>query len=161
LETRARELTDPPRSQVEPFGVSTVASRLESRAIPSRSPTQHLSREELEVLEKLAQQLIGSSMTVVRAGPLNRQEELADLVERGRELINAGKIHDARVLLRIAAEANDATAAFVLATTYDPRVLEKLKDRDSADIKTAQAWYQKASDLGSTEASDWLRAMGP
>jgi hypothetical protein len=60
---------------------------------------------------------------------LNRQEGLADLVKRGRQLINAGKIGDARVLLRIAAEANDATAAFVLATTYDSIFAPTIEER--------------------------------
>jgi TPR repeat protein len=77
-------------------------------------------------------------------------EEIADLVKRGRELIAAGKITDARPLLRSAADAGDATAAFVLATTYDPVELGKLGARDAdPDIAMAGAWYQKAKDLGS------------
>jgi hypothetical protein len=78
------------------------------------------------------------------------REEVADLVKRGRELIAAGKISDARLLLRSAADAGDATAAFVLATTYDPGELGKLGARDAdPDIAMAGAWYQKAKDLGS------------
>jgi TPR repeat protein len=75
--------------------------------------------------------------------------------------MNAGKIADARALFRIAAEANDSTAAFVLATTYDPIMLEKLKGHDSEpNVAIARAWYQRAADLGSTEASDWLKTAG-
>jgi TPR repeat protein len=73
------------------------------------------------------------------------------LVKRGRELIAAGKIREARLLLKSAADAGDANAAFTLATTYDPTELEKLGARDAdPDIATARAWYQKAKDLGST-----------
>jgi TPR repeat protein len=82
-----------------------------------------------------------------------RPEEIADLVKRGRELFAAGKIRDARILLKRAAEAGDATAALALATTYDPAELEKLEARDAdPDLTEARAWYQKAKDLGSTSA---------
>jgi hypothetical protein len=145
--------TPPPTTQAGPA------------AVASRSPIQRLTPAELAELNKRAQELTDSGgnefVHVSVSNPLGVADLVAPLVRRGRELISAGKIGDARVLLRIAAEANDATAAFVLATTYDPMVLEKFKARDSdPDIKTAQAWYQKASDLGSTEASDWLKAAG-
>jgi hypothetical protein len=79
--------------------------------------------------------------------------EIADLVKRGRELITAGRIRDARLLLNSAADAGDPTAAFALATTYDPLELEKLGARDAdPDVAMAEAWYQKANDLGSTAA---------
>ena len=82
-----------------------------------------------------------------------KPEEIADLVKRGRELFAAGKIRDARILLKRAAEAGDASAALALATTYDPAELEKLEARDAdPDITEARAWYQKAKGLGSTSA---------
>ena len=78
-------------------------------------------------------------------------EEIADLLKRGRELIAAGKIGEARLLLKSAADSGDATAAFTLATTYDPVELEKLQARDAdPDSAMARAWYEKAKDLGST-----------
>ena len=81
-------------------------------------------------------------------------EEIVDLIKRGRELIAAGKIRDARVLLTKAANAGDANAALALAMTYDPVELGKLGQRDSdPDIAMARAWYQKATDLGSTPAA--------
>ena len=80
-------------------------------------------------------------------------EEIANLVKLGRELMVIGKIRDARLALERAANAGDATAAFVLATTYDPVELGKLGARDAdPDIAMAGAWYQKAKDLGSTAA---------
>jgi TPR repeat protein len=89
------------------------------------------------------------------------REGIADLVKRGRELIVAGKIHDARLLLKRAADAGDASAAFALGTTYDPAELEKLGIRNSkSDIAMARAWYQKAKDLGLTEAGGILQNSG-
>jgi TPR repeat protein len=85
-------------------------------------------------------------------------KEIADLVKRGRELFAAGKIRDARLLLKRAADASDASAAFALGTTYDPAELKKLGIGNSdSDITMARAWYQKAKDLGLTEAGGILQ----
>jgi TPR repeat protein len=82
------------------------------------------------------------------------------LVKRGRDLIGAGKIREARWVLKRAADAGDPAATLALATTYDPNVLKKLNSRDSdPDVGLAQAWYQKAADLGSTEAFVRLKRM--
>lgn len=56
--------------------------------------------------------------------PSRRQPNggLALLVQRGKDLIiiATGDLATARLLLRRAAEANDAEAALALGTTYDP-----------------------------------------
>ena len=93
-----------------------------------------------------------SEQSVQLAAPANqlKREAIADLVKRGRELIAAGKIRDARLLLKRAADAGDASAAFALGTTYDPAELKKLGAPDTdPDIAEARAWYQKAKDLKS------------
>jgi hypothetical protein len=132
----------------------------------SRSPVQRLSREDAELMKPGQELTRGGKLTVTdtvahTAKRAHDRQIIGDLVKRGRELMSAGKVGDARVLLSLAAEANDSTAAFMLATTYDPIVLQKLKNADSCpDIKIASAWYQKAADLGSTEASNWLKAAG-
>ncbi|PWU08942.1 MAG: hypothetical protein C5B47_03995 [Verrucomicrobia bacterium] len=75
-------------------------------------------------------------------------EQIGELIKRGRELIAVGKILNAREVLRLAAEAGDATAALALATTYDPIELKKLKVSDAEpDVAMARTWYQKAKDL--------------
>ena len=80
-------------------------------------------------------------------------EEIAALVAGGRQLIVAGDIPNARLVLQQAAEAGNATAALELGATYDPIELAKLGARDALpDIAMARTWYQKAKALGSTEA---------
>jgi TPR repeat protein len=116
--------------------------------------------------------------------PLKRNssgEEIERLVARGRQLIVAGDIPNARLVLQQAAEAGDASAALALGTTYDPIELEKLPrfidlatrpvattvplppqaaDPDSfPDIAMARIWYQKAKDLGSIEAVGRLQRL--
>jgi hypothetical protein len=112
--------------------------------------------------------------------------EVADLLKRGRELVAAGNIPAARVLLKRAAEAGDASAALELGGTYDPIVFKELrgnlpsskgkpapsikqvtdKARDpgpnmatAPDIPMARLWYQTAKDLGSVEASIRLERL--
>ncbi len=82
---------------------------------------------------------------------------LAGLMTRARSLIAIGDIAAARLLLERAAHAQDATAALVLAQTYDPAVLGTNDMRSiSANPAAARNWYQKAAALGSAEARQRL-----
>ncbi len=80
-------------------------------------------------------------------------DTLAALMTRARNLIGVGDIAAARLLLERAANANDATAALLLAQTYDPAVLGTSDARSIiADGAVARDWYQRAASLGSAEA---------
>lgn len=90
------------------------------------------------------------------SAPLRRmdREEITDLLKRGGEFVAAGNLGPARLALRRAAQAGDPQAAFVLATTYDPILLETRRVIGVVpDIAMARAWYEKAKEFGSTEAS--------
>lgn len=90
------------------------------------------------------------------SAPLRRmdREEIADLLRRGGEFVAAGNLGPARLALRRAAQAGDPQAAFVLATTYDPILLETRRVIGVVpDIAMARAWYEKAKEFGSTDAS--------
>lgn len=80
-------------------------------------------------------------------------ETLDGLMTRARNLIGVGDLAAARLLLERAANANDATAALLLAQTHDPAVLGTNDARSViADEAAARGWYQRAASLGSTEA---------
>jgi hypothetical protein len=80
-------------------------------------------------------------------------DELANLMKRARALIEVGDISPARLLLERAAEAQEVSAALLLAQTYDPAVLGNQDQRSiTADPAMAKLWYQKAAQLGSPEA---------
>ncbi len=90
------------------------------------------------------------------SAPLRRmdREEITDLLKRGGEFVAAGNLGPARLALRRAAQAGDPQAAFVLATTYDPILLETRRVIGVVpDIAMARAWYEKAKEFGSTDAS--------
>ncbi len=80
-------------------------------------------------------------------------EEIAALVKRGQDFIANSDLASARLVLRRAADAGDAQAALLLGSTYDPAMFKQLKVIGSApDPAQARAWYQRAVELGSTEA---------
>jgi hypothetical protein len=87
-------------------------------------------------------------------------DAIATLLKHGEELIAAGDIAGARVLLRRAAEARDAQAALTLGATYDPVALQKLDVRGiSPDIAVARSWYEKAKEFGSAEGQSRLELL--
>jgi hypothetical protein len=114
--------------------------------------------------------------TVIAALPRNHTNQAADeanvrarqidpaeatvMLKRGEELAKTGDLAGARLLLRRAAEANNASAAFALAATYDPIVLKQLAVLGmSGDVAVARQWYERARDLGIREATARLEAL--
>ena len=88
------------------------------------------------------------------------REEIAVLLKRGKDLIADGDLAAARLVLRRAADANDAEAALALGATYDPLVLRALKVYGfKADPVMARDWYEKARELGSAAAPRRLEML--
>lgn len=80
-------------------------------------------------------------------------DELAGLLKRAKSLLAVGDIASARLLLERAADAQEAEAALMLGTTYDPLVIGNQDMRSiTPDPAMARQWYQKAAALGSTDA---------
>ena len=93
------------------------------------------------------------------ASPIRRlsADELAVLMKRAKSLIAIGDIAPARLLLERAADAQEASAALLLAQTYDPAVLGTQDMRSiTPDPATARSWYEKAARFGSLDAQQRL-----
>jgi hypothetical protein len=87
------------------------------------------------------------------AAALDR-DEVAALLVRARTYLSAGDVAAARLVLRRAAERDDAQAALALGGTYDPAVLRRLGIINfHADPAQAREWYRRAAELGSPDAS--------
>jgi hypothetical protein len=92
--------------------------------------------------------------------PRLNPEEIATLLKNGQDYIASGDISAARIVLRRAAEAGEARAALALGSTYDPVALKRLNVLGySPDTTQARVWYQRAVDLGSTEAAQRLEQL--
>jgi len=88
------------------------------------------------------------------------QDEIASLMQRGRDLIAAGDVASARLVLTHLADAGVAEASFVLACTFDSSVLENLRVVGvKPDPAKALAWYSRAAEQGSMEAKQHLQAL--
>ena len=85
--------------------------------------------------------------------PLDAQE-IAALTGAGQNFLKNGDIVSARVLFRRAALAGSAEAALALGMSFDPLFLQQLHVLGvEADLASARDWYERASKLGSGEAS--------
>jgi cytoskeletal protein RodZ len=99
---------------------------------------------------------------VVAAPPSRRlaADELATLMTRAKALLASGDIPPARLLLERAAEAQEASAALMLAQTYDPSVMGTQDTRNvHTDAALARTWYQRAAQLGSADAQRRLSQL--
>ena len=82
-----------------------------------------------------------------------KADDIAMLMKQADQFISAGDVVTARVLFQRAAEAGDARAALALGATFDPALLAKMGVRGiPPDVERARSWYEKARDLGSSEA---------
>ena len=82
------------------------------------------------------------------------------LMKRAKDMIAIGDIASARLLLERAAEAQEASAALLLAQTYDPAVLGTQDMRSiTPEPAMARDWYQRAARLGSADAQQRLAQM--
>jgi hypothetical protein len=130
-------------------------------AAPKIAPT----RDDIALALRAAHQSqkeIDQPPPAVAATPVRRLEadELAALLKRAKGLIEIGDIAPARLLLERAADAQEASAALLLAQTYDPAVLGTPDMRSIVpDPAMAREWYQKAAKLGSLDARQRLAQM--
>jgi hypothetical protein len=144
----------------EPAATTDVASArpIPPGALVSASP----SRDEIAAAYQTAikSRVVAIEPAVRESAPPARRidaDELATLLKRAKSLLAIGDITSARLLLEWAADAQEADAALMLAGTYDPLVLGTQDMRSIApDPETARLWYQKAAQLGSSDAKRHL-----
>jgi hypothetical protein len=87
-------------------------------------------------------------------------EQAAPLMQRGQELLQAGDVANARRAFQVLADRGNAEAALALATTFDQNSAAMRNAVDAvADDAKARAWYQRAMELGSSEAKQALVRM--
>ena len=95
-----------------------------------------------------------------RRSPSLSRDEVAVLLNRGRDLIAAGDIASARLVLTHVAEAGVAEASLVMGGTYDAALLANLRVVGARpDPAKARAWYERAAEQGSWEAKRRLSTL--
>jgi TPR repeat protein len=142
------QLKDPARLPAPANQALPVRSVTTVAVAPSRAEITSAYQSALQGRAPLA-------VTSTAASPARAidTDELATLLKRARSLIAIGDIAAARLLLERAAEAREASAALLLAQTYDPAVLGAPDMRSiTPDPAMARDWYRKAAQFGSPEA---------
>ena len=145
LEVLAR-VSDP----VTPASVNTSAPRLGTPSREAIVSAYHTALQSQAPAARTGNEAAAPSKTL-------DAETLSALMTRAKSLLALGDIAAARLLLERAANAQDATAAFLLAQTYDPAVLGVRDTRSiTPDPVMARDWYRKAVSFGSAEAQQRL-----
>lgn len=143
-----------PAKPETPAPEPAAAKRIQPVALASASP----SRDEIAAAYQSAikTRVVAIEPAARETAPAARRidaEQLAALLTRAKGLLAIGDIASARLLLERAADAQEADAALMLAGTYDPQVLGAQDMRSiTPDPAMAQLWYQKAAQLGSSDA---------
>jgi hypothetical protein len=144
-----------PPANPEPAAAPDAASR---RIQPGQLASASPSRDEIAVAYQTAvkSRVVAIEPAATETPPPTRRidpDELATLLKRAKGLLAIGDITSARLLLERAADAQEADAALMLAGTYDPQVLGTRDMRSiTPDPASARLWYQKAAQLGSSDA---------
>ena len=146
----------------EPAAASdTAIRRIQPGQLASASP----SRDEIAVAYQTAikSRVVAIEPAATETPPPTRRidaDELATLLKRAKGLLGIGDITSAHLLLERAADAQVADAALMLAGTYDPQVLGTRDMRSiTPDPASARLWYQKAAQLGSSDAKRRLSQL--
>ena len=124
--------------------------------------TAHQNQAPAEVQQPPAAAAVAVAAPVSIAPPARRMDsdELTALMTRAKAFLASGDIPPARLLLERAAEAQEASAALMLAQTYDPTVLGTQDIRNiTPDPALARSWYQRAAQLGSADAQRRLSQL--
>jgi hypothetical protein len=97
----------------------------------------------------------------VGIGPLEKEREIAQIIEEATTLIASGEIVAARAILKRAADSGNADAALAIAKTYETVTsgVEFIRGNRSGDIDLALDWYGRALDLGSQEAAERIEVL--
>jgi hypothetical protein len=155
----------PPPPSASPVPVSPAAPTREDIVLAYRTALQGQAERSTDRSPEHSQ-VANAAPAFTAAPPLNAaaaskaapapvrlldKEEVATLLERAQRLMAVSDIASARLLLERAADARDASAAFALASTYDPAVLGRASSV-APDVAMARHWYEKARNYGSPDA---------
>jgi hypothetical protein len=160
LTARDIQLKDPTRLSA-PFNQTPGARIVAAPAVtPTRNEITTAYQGALQTRAPVAAEPVTTPPATTPPARKIGPDELAMLMNRAKGLLAAGDIPPARLLLERAADAQEPSAALLLARTYDPDVLGAQDSRSiTPDPAMARGWYQKAARLGSPDAQQRLAQM--
>lgn len=143
--------------------LASSATRLIWRPVPVAAPPVATPAVAPPVAVVAAPAAIVAPPVPVRPSEIVRSldpREVAGLIKRGQDLLAAGDVQSARLVLLRGAEARDGRAALLVGQTYDPVQLRQLGAAAAlGDVAQARLWYQRAKEFGEPDAQRQLDAM--
>jgi TPR repeat protein len=137
-----------------------AAAPVAARPVAAAAPVAALPDAASPVARPVAAAPVAASPVAAPSARRLDADELATLMNRAKGLLAAGDIPPARLLLERAADAQEPSAALLLARTYDPEVLGTQDIRNiTPDPAMARLWYQKAAQFGSADAERRLTQL--
>jgi hypothetical protein len=143
--------------QISGQAVAATSGRSSGSELPSQEPrpTAREAASDLDPNVAVATELSALTSAASRS-PVDEQRLLA----RANALLLQADISDARPVLEHALERGSARAAFMLAETYDARVLQSWRARGiSGDLAKARELYERAQAGGIEDARERIETL--
>jgi hypothetical protein len=155
--SRTAEKKAPRPEQISGEAVVSIPQRSSASELPRPEP-QATAPEAAPVLDRKVA-MTPERSTSESAAPSSGADERR-LLARANALLRQADISSARPLLEHALERGSAQAAFMLAETYDARVLQSWSARGiSADLAKARELYERAQAGGIEDAKERIRTL--
>lgn len=123
-----------------------------------RTRTETLTRQLVAAHEQIGE--LRSKVDPGSDPPELKDAQLSRILSKANELIRPGDVSGARLLLERALETGSAEAAFYLAQTYDPRILDSWNVKGiPPDAEKARELYQRAHEAGLKKAKELVELM--
>jgi hypothetical protein len=134
-----------------PASALTKEASLSQDPLLTKTPNLSLDTGVSPIAPPVLPQVITNG--AVAKDPVMSRETAQSLMERGEDSLKSGDIVTARMLFTRLADAGIGDAAFAAAETYDPHYLAAHNVLGfPGDEAKAREYYQRAAQLGSTEA---------
>lgn len=148
------------RPQVEAAPPEITSALPQSASAPVVVASLPDTIQPLPVAPTPVDQMTASPQTEIRNSPPNAVKADDRLIARAEELLSKGDVSGARLLLERSLASGNARAAFLMAETFDPNVLSRLRVLGiRGDAAKAQEFYARARALGIAQAGERMKAL--
>jgi hypothetical protein len=155
--SRTIEEKAPPPKQISGEAVALIPQRSSASELPRPQPSSTASEAAPDLGRRVAMRTEESTSASAASRPSADEQRL---LARANALLRQADISGARPLLEHALERGSAQAAFMLAETYDARVLQSWSARGiSADLAKARELYERAQAGGIEDAKERIRTL--
>ncbi|WP_052954512.1 hypothetical protein [Microvirga vignae] len=153
-----QEISSLPQIEAAPQDITSAQPQRESAPVLVASLPDSI--QPLPVAPKPVDQMKASPQTETKNSPPDPMKADERLVARAEELLSKGDVSGARLLLERSLASGNGRAAFLMAETFDPNVLSKLRVLGiRGDAAKAQEFYARAQSLGIAQAGERMEAL--